>query len=1135
MRNFLKNHVGALIAWIVIVLIAIFTLPNISELTRSHSTISLPSNVESSLAENIRNEMGPKQKNTYQLAVVFNKKHGKLTDTDKNNINQTVNYLKSHEDQYGIKNVLAPDDNTATRQALQSKNGTTWVMQVNVSKKHGTIGQVSQQMQKLVKTQGVDSYVTGSEVLTDDFSTSIQEGIKKTEAITVVFIFIVLIIVFRSPIIPLVSLLTVGISFITSFSIVTNLVQHANFPFSNFTQVFMVIVLFGIGTDYNILLYDKFKEDLGKGMDKHQAAKDAIRVAGKTIMYSGSSILIGFTALGLAKFSVYQSAVGVAVGVAVLLLVLLTLNPFFMHVLGEKMFWPVKKFEGETDSKLWHGIAQGSLRHSMIALVLVAVIAIPLMLMYNNHLNYDDTDEIANSVPSKIGLNIVEKNFSKGMAMPSTLYIKADHKLDNETNLELIDRLTQQLQSTKGVSYVTSVTEPYGKPITQLYVNNQMNTVNSGVDRARSGLDRLSKGSQKVTKGADRLEAGSQQLQSGVDQLASGASQLQAGTARLQAGAGRLESGTLNLQSGTQQLVNGLNALSQQLSAQMNGASSKQLARLQTALPQINAGIQQLNAALGGASTPDVSHLTKNLRNVATQAAVIGQSLQEAQSILTSMANSGTGASGNANSAISAAIAGANQKLPSNEKLSQTQQAALAAAFTQALSQANSNSSASKSVSQLASALRRAGNADRSLGNSLQAISGSSSNTAAMLNQIAVLKAQVRRLATASNVALPGAATALSRLDSGLSRVAGAVNQGRAGASRLNSGAGQLANGASQLSAGINQGAAGTAQLAAGAGRLSSGTSALTSGISSLAAKTPALTSGIDQVNTGLGTGESYLKGLANSSAANTFYIPQEYIKSADFQQSVDSYLSPNKKIAQLTIVFNSNPSATTAADKSQELSNMARKTLKGTALDKAKVEMGGRSSQIKDTRSVAGGDFVRTAAIMLIGIGLALIFVTRSLLQPIYILGTLLISYLSSLAINVWITHATLGRSMLTWNTPFFSFIMLIALGVDYSIFVMTRYHELEGSPRERILRACSIIGTVVISAAIILAGTFAALIPSGIPTLIEVAISVIVGLAILVFLMPITLPATIRLTYEKIKFPVFGQKKKSTANKSK
>ena len=273
--------------------------------------------------------------------------------------------------------------------------------------------------------------------------------------------------------------------------------------------------------------------------------------------------------------------------------------------------------------------------------------------------------------------------------------------------------------------------------------------------------------------------------------------------------------------------------------------------------------------------------------------------------------------------------------------------------------------------------------------------------------------------------------------------------------------------------------------------------------------------------------------GLGSSAAADTFYIPKEFLKNDMFKKSMDVYLSPDKKSAQIIVVFNSNPSATEATDESQELSAMAKKSFQGTALKNATVAMGGQSSKIKDTKSVASGDFIRTAAIMLIGIGIALMFVTRSLLQPVYILGTLLIAYLCSLSINQWIVKAVLGRSMLTWNTPFFSFIMLIALGVDYSIFLMTRYNELkeEGftTPSSRILKACAIIGTVVISAAIILGGTFAALIPSGIPTLIEVALTVDVGLLILVFILPITLSAAVKLTYEGIDFGKYFKRNKT------
>ena len=1229
MQKFLKNHVFELIAWILILIISVVALPNITQLTNDHSNITLPSNVQSNVAQSIENNWGSKKKNTYAVALVFNKKSGKLTDADKQAINNTLDKFTNDKGKYGIKDSLLPDSNIATRKKLQSKDGTTWVAQFNVAKSHGTIEKVYNEMNKAAKTQGLRTYVTGADVLQHDFSASIQEGIKKTEAITVVFIFIVLVIVFKSPIVPLISLLTVGVSFLTSFSIVTNLVKSANFPFSNFTQVFMVIVLFGIGTDYNILLYDKFKENLGKGMDKYKAMHDALRNAGKTILYSGSSILIGFTALSLAKFSVYQSAVGVAVGVAVLLVVLLTLNPFFMATLGKKMFWPVKKFTGESDDKLWHGISSATLKHPIIYLVVLAVVVVPFMLMYSGHLNYDDTDEIADSVPSKQGLLIVQKHFSKGMAEPSYLYIQSKHRLDNEENLKLIDQVTKQLQASKDVSFATSVTEPYGEPIDMLYVNNQLNTVNDGVDQARSGLGKLSKGSNKVANGANslkdgadqlqngtsrlqsgasqlvsgtsrlqngasqlqsgatRLQSGSGQLVSGADRLHSGAGQLQSGAVRLQTGAGRLESGTHalqsgatslvsganrlknganSLQSGTQQMVNQLQQLSSQLSTQLSGSNKQQLAQLQTALPQINSGIQQLNQLNQQVSGLDISGLTSQLSGLSDKISAAESSAKDQAAGAVKQASSAAG---------DAAIAALEK---SGVKIDSSQAAAAKAAANAVGDQASGQVKNSSSSA--------AGNIDT---NSLSS----------MTSQVSQLKQAVAQLAQASNKALPGAATALNQLSSGLTQVQSAASQGVAGAQKLNNGAGQLSNGlgslsssasrlgagvnqvnngagrlnnglgtlasgagtlnnglgtlangagtlnnglgtlasgASQLNSGIGQLAGQAPQLISGISQLNTGAGQLSAGAGKLASKVPQLTSGIDTVNSGLGQGETYLRGLGSSAAADTFYIPKEFLKNDMFKKSMDVYLSPDKKSAQIIVVFNSNPSATEATKKSQELSAMAKKSFQGTALKNAKVAMGGQSSKIEDTKTVASGDFLRTAAIMLIGIGIALMFVTRSLLQPIYILGTLLIAYLCSLSINQWIVKAVLGKSMLTWNTPFFSFIMLIALGVDYSIFLMTRYRELESegytTPSSRILKACAIIGTVVISAAIILGGTFAALIPSGIPTLIEVALAVDIGLLILVFILPITMSAATKLTYEGIDLNKFAKRRNKKNN---
>lgn len=720
-----------------------------------------------------------------------------MSTKDQENVQKTINHLQKHEGKYGIKAIMGPNDNAATRKQLISKDKSTELVQLNISKKHGTLQQINSQLSSAVKTNGVETYITGADILNDDFSGAVQQGIKKTEVISVIFIFVVLLIVFRSPITPLISLLMVGISFLTSFSIVTNLVDKFNFPFSNFTQVFMIIVLFGIGTDYNILLYNHFKENLGKGMEKWEATKDAQRKAGRTILYSGSSLLIGFTSLGLARFSVYQSAVGVAVGVAVLLVVLLTLNPFFMAVLGKKMFWPDKRFTGESNSKIWHRMANNSVHHPIVSLILVFIILLPIGLSYKNHLNYNDADEISNSTPSKKGFNVVEDHFSKGTAEPVTVYIRSNHRLDNEKDLLLIDRLTNQLKGSKDVKTVTSVTQPAGSKVSQLYVNNQLKQLTGQLGTAQSSLSQLTSG--------------------------------MAGQAAMQS-----------------------------------------------------------------------------------------------------------------------------------------------------------------------------------------------------------------------------------------------ASMGAAGASAM--------------------------------------------------AQQQAMMSGMGQMTSGLQQGGDYLTGLQNSAAGKTFYIPKNQINNPEFQQSMNTYLSQDKKTTQITVILNSNPSGSRATNAVSSLTNVAKYSLKGTSLNKATVVVGGQSSKINDTKNVAGGDFVRTAVIMIVGIGLALIFVTRSLLQPVYILGTLVTAYLASLSFTHVLTRVILGRPMLTWNTPFFSFIMVIALGVDYSIFLMMRYRNTDNYkylPTERIVMAASAIGTVVISAAIILSGTFASLIPSGIPTLIEVAMVVIIGLILLVIMIPIVMPSTIHLSY--------------------
>lgn len=1276
-----KRYIVQAIIWVILLIASLITLPNINQLVREKGQIKLPSDLTSQVADNIQNHWGRHEDNTRQVVVVFNNGDRKLSANQQDNIDATINSFKHQEKKYHIKSMTAPNENKYTRAQLISKDKTTEILQLNVDKKI-TVAKTRELITKGAKTPGVKTYVTGSDILNDDFTSETQEGIKKTETITIVFIFIVLALIFRSPLTPIFSLLSVGISMLISLSVVMNLAKHFNFPLSNFTQVFMVVVLFGIGTDYNILMFDQFKEELSKGLSPLQATRRALRIAGKTILFSGSSVLIGFSTLGLAKFSIYRSAVGVAVSVAILLLALLTLNPFFMAMLGKRIFWPSKKFDGSSTNKMWHNISKTMVKMPFIGLIVTALCALPFFLSKGSPLNYDTLVELNDSVPAKQGFKVVQKHFSKGTAEPTTLYIKTDHPVDNEKDLKEIDELARQIQAVKGVKTVATVTEPGGSKLKELYVNDQLKTVTNGTKDARKGLNQISNGLdgansqlkganiQAGVDGAKKLYDGSQQLQagantlangastlgngmvtyangvytlnngmsqlaaatgglgSGVDALYNGANALNSGLATLNSKTGALSSGVNKLVDGSNQLVNGSNEFANKLNAAKN---NQQLAQLGPKVKELQAGanqvadglkqvqnqlnssqMQQLKGQLGNltnalsqlqnAATPDISGIQKtaqalssNSDKAKTDAGNLQNALNQLKQAAGSASSGSAGLSGQDINNIVNSVQGLND--------SQKQQ-------LQGALQSASNQIAQKQqqmMSGLSDSINSATNSAQALQNDMQSVSSSGSDLSNQLNQLQSTAEQLSKLKTmasqsqtqeavnnlnnavnqlqgAINKLAPGSsqvADGVGQLSQATGQIQDMVNQAAAGATQISNGANalngglnqlgsqvpaltggvaQLANGSNQLAGGIGSmksqmptmlGAisalsAGTGQLAANAPALVSGAGQVSSGAALLAQNQGTLTNGLGQmygqisgmagqvnelenglttasngakkINQGLGTANNYLTGLKNSAAADTYYVPKDVLKSKEYQKAEDSYLSQNKHAVKFTIVLNENPSSLSAMKTVENIQSLVNKSIKGTSLSGAKVALGGQTAYINDTRNVASKDFIRTAIIMLTGILLALMLITRSILQPFYILGTLLLAYIMSLDITHLISKAFLGQSMLTWNTPFFSFIMLIALGVDYSIFLMMKYQEYDGflaTPGARIVKAATEIGAVVVSAALILSGTFAALMPSGVLTLIQVALVVIIGLTILVFAIPTIIPSLLSLTY--------------------
>jgi len=347
-----KWRITSLVIWIVLSVLAVVTMPNLDELVREKGQIEIPDTFQSVKAVEMAKELNDGGGERYQIIAVFNSgTENALTEDQKSEIAATISELKSHEKELGILNILSHLDSKETEEQLVSDDGTTILTQIEVDQNSGMITEAQEKFDEVIQPDGVDSYLTGTDLVTNDFANSTQDGVKKTEIIAVVFIVAVLILIFRSPVVPLISLLSVGVSYIVSINIVAQLVDHVNFPFSNFTQVFIVVILFGIGTDYNILLFTRFKEELSRTDNVVEAITATYKAAGKTILYSGIAVLIGFVSLGLASFKLYQASAAVAVRGAVVLGDLITLNPLLMVLLGERVFGPGKEIDGHGGGK----------------------------------------------------------------------------------------------------------------------------------------------------------------------------------------------------------------------------------------------------------------------------------------------------------------------------------------------------------------------------------------------------------------------------------------------------------------------------------------------------------------------------------------------------------------------------------------------------------------------------------------------------------------------------------------------------------------------------------------------------------------------------------------------------------------
>jgi RND superfamily putative drug exporter len=312
---------------------------------------------------------------------------------------------------------------------------------------------------------GVTAQTTGDVAINNDYMDQINKSTELATVVTVILVLAILLLYFRSLVLLIVPLASIGVALLISMGVVAFLGTHGMLISSN-TQIFMIVLLAGAGTDYFLFLASRYREQLRAGMTPTEAIQTAVQRTGAAITSSAAAVIVGMGGMAFAAFGLFNTTgPAMAVSVAITLLAGLTISPALLSLLGRRAFWPTH-LTSARPSRFWQTIASQVTRHPMTDLAALLVVLVPLSLVtLKTGQTFTFLGDLSNSVESHSGFNTVAAHFGAGNALPNTLVIKASASLRTQDGLARLDALEAHLAAMPGVSRVQGPTRPGGQPI----------------------------------------------------------------------------------------------------------------------------------------------------------------------------------------------------------------------------------------------------------------------------------------------------------------------------------------------------------------------------------------------------------------------------------------------------------------------------------------------------------------------------------------------------------------------------------------------------------------------------------------------------------------------------------------------
>ncbi len=441
-------------AWMVLIGLVLALSPQLARFTSNNNSEFLPGSYQSVQALNLTQRYFPAAAQASGIIVVHSADNATLTSSDFSKVTGLAQYLTARK--------IPALESATTNQDLVSADKKVQLVQIvfrgqpGASGPNAAVAQVREDTSAFLAGSGLTAGLTGSAAISVD-STNAYNGAEKVITIaTVVLILLLLGLVFRSVVIAVMPIVIIGAVHQLAQSLTADLADLFHFEVGSVLAPLLIVVMFGIGTDYIVFLLFRYRERLAAGDNTGEALRTSVSAVAVVIASAAATVAAAFAALLVSSLqSLKTLAPGLIVGVLCMLLAALTLVPACCSLLGRTLFWPSAGPGAATGPAGRPSFAERlGARVARRPGVILAGFAVVLGVLAAGSLGYQATynqlGELPGSTPSLVAFNEMASAFPPGALGATQVVVSARAPL---TSTQL-SSLTARLKSVSGVAAV---------------------------------------------------------------------------------------------------------------------------------------------------------------------------------------------------------------------------------------------------------------------------------------------------------------------------------------------------------------------------------------------------------------------------------------------------------------------------------------------------------------------------------------------------------------------------------------------------------------------------------------------------------------------------------------------------------